>query len=86
MNENYQSGDIVYSTKAIYNDGSLPEMPDNELIAKEGARGVVINEGHFEEFPDELLYLVRFENDHEVLGPPVGVWPDEITQAPLETH
>lgn len=83
MEENYQPGDIVYSTKEILNDGSLPEAPEGALIANEGARGVVINEGHLEEFPDKLLYLVRFENENDVLGLPVGVWPEEITQQPL---
>lgn len=83
METNFQPGDIVFSTKEIRNDGSLPDLPDDELIALEGARGVVINEGHFEEFPDETIYLVRFENSDAVLGPPVGVWPDELTQEPL---
>ena len=44
---------------------------------------MVINEGHLEEFPDKTLYLVRFENDDAILGPPVGVWPEELTQEPL---
>ena len=83
MDTNFQPGDIVFSTKEILNDGSIPDLPENELIAVEGARGVVINEGHFEEFPDKTLYLVRFENSDDILGPPVGVWPEELTQAPL---
>ncbi len=80
MEENYQPGDIVYALKPIHNDGSVPELEDNALIAKAGARGVIINEGRFEEHPDDMLYLVRFENDDSILGPPVGVWPEELTQ------
>lgn len=81
--DSYQPGDIVFAINEIRNDGSLPEFDEGALIANEGARGVVINEGHFEEFPDKTLFLVRFENENDVLGPPVGVWPEEITQAPL---
>lgn len=79
----YQPGDIVFSTKEIINDGTLPELPDDALIAAAGARGVLINEGRLEEFPDKTLYLVRFENEEGVLGLPVGVWPEELTQEPL---
>ena len=42
----YNIGDIVYSVSEILNDGSLPEYPEQALIAKKGARGVVVNEGH----------------------------------------
>ena len=83
MSENYQPGDIIFATSEILNDGSVPDVPENALIAAEGARGVVINEGHLEEFPDKTLYLVRFEGVKEILGPPVGVWAEEITQAPM---
>lgn len=79
----YQPGDVVFSTAEIRNDGTLPELPDDAVIAAEGARGVVINEGHLEDLPSKTLYLVRFEGENDVLGPPVGVWPEELTQAPL---
>jgi len=85
MAETYQPGDIIFSTAEIRNDGSLPEWPDDAVIAVEGARGVVINEGHVEEFPDKTLFLVRFETEgEELLGPPIGVWSEELTQAPLK--
>jgi nitrogen fixation protein NifZ len=73
-----EPGDTVYAIRELRNDGSIPGLPDNELIAKEGARGVLINIGHFEEQPGLNLYLVRFENHDLSLGPPVGCWPDEI--------
>ena len=76
----YNVGDVVYAVCEILNDGSLPDYPEDALIAKKGAKGVVINEGHFEDFPDKNLYLVRFEGDDQVLGPPIGVWPKELAQ------
>jgi nitrogen fixation protein NifZ len=84
METEYQPGDVVFSTGEIRNDGTLPDLPEDALIASEGTRGVVINEGHLEEFPDKTLYLVRFEGMKDVLGPPVGVWPEELTQEPLQ--
>lgn len=84
MTENYQPGDVVFSTAEIRNDGTLPDFAEDALVAAEGARGVVINEGHLEEFPDKTLYLVRFEGGDDILGPPVGVWAEELTQAPLQ--
>ena len=84
MESNFQPGDIVFSIAEIRNDGSLPDFPEDALIASEGTRGVVINEGHLEEFPDKTLYLVRFDGAKDVLGPAVGVWPEELTQEPLQ--
>ncbi len=72
MTVDYQPGDIVFSIGEIRNDGTLPDLDDDALIAVDGARGVVINEGHLEEFPDKTLYLVRFEGENEILGPPRG--------------
>ena len=80
-------GDTVFATKELRNDGSIPGLADNELIAKCGTRGALINIGHLEEQPDTTLYLVRFENQDLSLGPAVGYWPDEITaeeNAPIE--
>lgn len=73
-----EPGDTIYAAQELRNDGSIPDLPDNQLIAKEGTRGVLVNIGHFEEQPDLTLYLVRFENQDLSLGPPVGCWPDEI--------
>ena len=73
-----EPGDTVYATKELRNDGSIPGLPENELIATEGTRGVLVNIGHFEEQPDVTLYLVRFENSDLSLGPPIGCWPEEI--------
>ena len=74
----FEPGDTVYAARELRNDGSIPNLPVNELIAKAGTRGVLVNIGHLEEQPDLTLYLVRFENQDLNLGPPVGCWPEEI--------
>jgi nitrogen fixation protein NifZ len=73
-----QPGDIIYANKDILNDGSMPETKINEVLAKEGTRGVLVNTGHFEEFPETTLYLVRFENEAKELGLEVTCLEDEI--------
>lgn len=76
-----QPGDIVYAAQTIYSDGEIPGYPENSILATAGARGVIINVGHLEENPDKELMLVRFENDKQELGPPVGCWVEELTDA-----
>ena len=78
-----EPGDTVYAARELRNDGSIPGIPENELIAEEGTRGVLINVDHIEEQPDVTLYLVRFENQDLSLGPPVGCWPEEIRSIEL---
>lgn len=81
--ENLQPGDMVFAATDIFNDGSVPELAEDTQIACKGARGVLINTGHLEEQPSQLLFLVRFEDDKNELGPPVGCWPDELSEKPL---
>ena len=78
-----QPGDIVYATKTILNDGTVPGMPENEKIADAGTRGVLINTGHLEENPNRDIYLVRFEDPKGDLGLPMGCWPEEVQADPL---
>jgi len=73
-----QPGDVIYADKDIYNDGSMPDVETEILLAKKGARGVLVNTGHYEEFPDTTLYLVRFEDADKQLGPAVTCLEDEI--------
>lgn len=73
-----QPGDIIYANKDIYNDGSMPETKTEEILAKQGTRGVLVNTGHYEEFPDTTLYLVRFENESKELGMAVTCLEDEL--------
>jgi len=72
-------GDIVYAASNILNDGSHPEVTENEIIAYRGTRGVLVNVGHLEENPDKELMLIRFETKDLTLGPPVGCWIEELT-------
>lgn len=73
-----EPGDTIYATKELRNDGSLPGLEDDAIVAHEGNRGVLINIGHLEEQESQTLYLVRFENSDLDLGPAVTCWPDEI--------
>ena len=82
--ENLQPGDMVFATTNIYNDGSVPELPENTRFATTGSRGVLINTGHLEEQPSQVLFLVRFEDENNELGPPIGCWPDELSEAPID--
>ena len=75
--EELKPGDIIYAAADIYNDGSMPERGDDELLAPAGCRGVLVNTGHLEEQPEQMLYLVRFENDAG-LGQAVTCWPEEL--------
>ena len=74
-----EPGDTVYAAQELRNDGSIPGLTKNELVATSGTRGVLINIGHIEEDPNKTLYLVRFENHDLSLGPAIGCWPNEIT-------
>lgn len=78
-----QPGDMVFAATDIFNDGSIPGLAEGAPIAPIGARGVLINTGHLEEQPEKELYLVRFENSANELGPPVGCWPHELSAQPL---
>lgn len=79
-----EPGDTVYAIHELRNDGSIPDLEENALIAEAGTRGVLVNIGHLEEQTDMALYLVRFENQDLSLGPPVGCWADEINAIEAE--
>ena len=76
----YFPGDMVFSTRSLYNDGGMPDLAPDALIVSAGARGVVVKLGHVEAAPEQTLYVVRFEDVDGVLGPPVGCLPEELTQ------
>jgi nitrogen fixation protein NifZ len=71
-------GDRVYAAADIANDGGIPDLAEDALIAAAGTRGVIVNIGHLEEDPDRTLFLVRFEGSDLVLGPPTGCWAEEL--------
>lgn len=71
-------GDIVFAATEIKNDGGIPDMPADAIIASPGTRGVIVNLGHLEQDPERELFLVRFEDPELRLGPPTGCWPEEL--------
>lgn len=77
-------GEIVFSRVAIDNDGCIPGIAADALLAALGVRGVVVNFGHVELDEREEIYLVRFEDGAGKLGPPVGCLPEELTQDEVE--
>ncbi len=76
----YELGDVVFAADDLINDGSLPEHDEAALLATKGTRGVVVNVGRLEDNPEQILYLVRFEDAEKNLGPPVGCWHEELFQ------
>ncbi|MET0004099.1 MAG: nitrogen fixation protein NifZ [gamma proteobacterium symbiont of Ctena orbiculata] len=79
--EDLQPGDVVFAASHIFNDGGIPDVPEDELLAEPGTRGVIVETGHLEEAPERLVYLVRFEDRELNLGPPTGCWPEELKTA-----
>lgn len=77
--EQLESGDTVYAASHIYNDGSIPNLPEDALLAAPGVRGVIIETGHLEEAPQRRVYLVRFEDADLNLGPAAGCWAEELS-------
>jgi nitrogen fixation protein NifZ len=80
LREPYEIGDVIYAIDTIVNDGGIPDIAPDAILATPGRRGVVVNFGHVEAEPETEIYLVRFENADGDLGPPVGCLPDELTQ------
>lgn len=76
-----QPGDMVLAAARIENDGGIPEIPENAVLAEPGTRGVLLNVGHVEEDPDIEILLVRFEGADGNMGPPVGCHPEELNLA-----
>ncbi|MET0064004.1 MAG: nitrogen fixation protein NifZ [Candidatus Thiodiazotropha endolucinida] len=79
--QDLQPGDVVFAASHIFNDGGIPDVPADELLAEPGTRGVIVETGHLEEAPERTVYLVRFEDRELNLGPPTGCWPEELKTA-----
>lgn len=77
-----EPGDTVYAASHIYNDGGIPDLPQDTLLAQPGTRGVIVQTGHLEDAPERSVYLVRFEDKELNLGPPTGCWPEELSANP----
>ncbi|HEY3433771.1 MAG TPA: nitrogen fixation protein NifZ [Rhodocyclaceae bacterium] len=78
--QQFDIGDMVFAMEPMYNDGFIPELPEDALLAPPGTVGVVVMFGYAEADPGQEIYLVRFEGDDGILGPPVGCLTDEIFQ------
>ncbi|HXX66317.1 MAG TPA: nitrogen fixation protein NifZ [Polyangiaceae bacterium] len=76
----YQVGDLVFSRVDLYNDGGVPDVEEQGLLATAGTRGVVVKTGSAQARLEVRIYLVRFEGSDQVLGPPVGCLDEELTQ------
>lgn len=76
--EALEEGDVVYAAVEFRNDGSIPDLPEDALLAPAGSRGVIVRKGHLEDAPDQTVFLVRFEDADRNLGPSLGAWPEEL--------
>lgn len=77
-------GDIVFAREALYNDGGIPDLAEDALVASAGGRGVIVQTGVVEADDKQVIFLVRFEGEDGLLGAPVGCLPDELTQDEAE--
>jgi nitrogen fixation protein NifZ len=84
--EPYEIGDVIYARETMINDGGIPDIAPDAILATPGRRGVIVNFGHVEAALEMEIYLVRFENGDGDLGPPVGCLPDELTQDEAEAR
>ncbi|WKJ91227.1 nitrogen fixation protein NifZ [Methylomonas montana] len=76
--EDLDLGDVVYASRTIVDDGSMPDSEEGEVLAEEGTRGVIVMKGHVEEDPALTVFLVRFEDKELNLGRPIGCWTEDL--------
>jgi nitrogen fixation protein NifZ len=55
----YQWGQPVVATVDLYNDGSVPEVPEDQLLVVAGGPGEIVRVGHHEEH-NLPVYMVDF--------------------------
>lgn len=78
--EHFQEGDMVYANTDLLSDGQVPGTQEGELLARRGTRGMVVKVGYIEASPEVDVYLVRFEDEQQELGPVLGCLGTELTQ------
>lgn len=81
----YGVGDVVLSRLDIHNDGGVPDVEEGGLVARTGARGIVVRASVTRDRERRPIYLVRFEGADGILGPPVGCLEDELTSDPPDS-
>lgn len=74
-------GDVVFCKEALFNDGGIPGLPEDALLARAGTQGVVVQTGVVEADERLVIFLVRFEGEDGLLGVPVGCLPGELIQS-----
>lgn len=79
-----KNGDAVFAKVEIRNDGSVPNVEQDALLAEPGTMGMLINSGYLEETPDQKLLLVSFVGKDGEMGPLVTCLAEEISQQPLD--
>ncbi|MDD4914615.1 MAG: nitrogen fixation protein NifZ [Methylococcales bacterium] len=77
--EDLDLGDVVYAARTIVDDGSMPDSQEGEILAEQGARGVIVMKGYVEEEPGRSVFLVRFEDKDLNLGRPIGCFNEDLT-------
>jgi nitrogen fixation protein NifZ len=55
----YQWGQTVFAAVDLYNDGSLPEVDEDQLLIATGGPGEIVQIGHLTE-ANQPLYMVDF--------------------------
>ena len=76
----YQWGQPVTAAVDLFNDGSHPEVPEDELIVAAGTTGEVVQIGHHEE-ANIPVYIVEFGATEARIGRVVGCLEEEIGRA-----
>ena len=76
--EDLDLGDVVYAAHTIIDDGSMPDGEEGDILAEQGARGVIVMKGYVEEDPQNSIFLVRFEDKELNLGRPIGCWSSDL--------
>jgi nitrogen fixation protein NifZ len=84
MSYQFEIGEMVFSREDLFNDGFVPGVDPEALLAPKGCRGVVVKTGVLEADENQIIYLVCFENEAKELGPPIGCLPEELTQDEAE--
>ena len=88
----YFRGDMVFAAVDLFNEevdengeSMMPEAAPGALLAAAGTRGMIVNVGHPESAPEQVIYLVSFETGPlngsiRELGLPFGCFSEELTQ------
>lgn len=80
----YVWGQRVIALDDLFNDGSYPDRPEDDLLAARGSVGEIVNVGHATDL-NEPVYLVQFDGcvvgclEIELVPAPLGLLPETET-------